>query len=366
MKPLPALLATLLVAVALAGCTQTAATTVTTTLHVDFAGARPAVDAAVKADLLSHPASSLYGAHHAAVPAFYTAFDQLVQWSHESGVPVEADYSPQFGFFLSTIDGKPSDSPNAFWALSVNGTESPVGMDQVRIAAGSRISWTLASYTPPAAPGSAGSDPGRALSLAVPAVVTTRSQTAQLNGTTSPGAHLSFRGPQGVLAQAANGTWTYRVDVAYGRTNLTVVADDGHATRQANVTLVRLASLVFEAKYTMAVPPHPSSSDPVWYDPDERASATLYAQKGASHPPFANVHDVMVSWTRQTGLPVDYGFSDSLGFSVLKIDGVGAPLSSSAPPYWCYKVDGKSADLGITLEPATPGSTITWEFAGCT
>ena len=44
---------------------------------------------------------------------------------------------------------------------------------------------------------------------------------------------------------------------------------------------------------------------------------------------------------------------------------VGQPLTSSAPPYWCYKLNGATADLGISLQTMAPGDVVTWEYAGC-
>jgi hypothetical protein len=154
------------------------------------------------------------------------------------------------------------------------------------------------------------------------------------------------------------------VPLGYGDNNLTLVADDGKDSEVAAVTAVRLAFGTFVAKYT-AYPLHPDLTDVVWYDPDVRASAPMYDGKSAPRDPGFTVHDFMVDWTLQTGTPIEYGYSDSLGYSVTKIDGVGQPVTAEAPPYWCYKLDGTSASLGISLEPFKPGQTLTWEYAGC-
>jgi hypothetical protein len=356
MKPI--LLALLLATAALAGCAQPASPAASS-LRIDYAGKLPSLDATVEAAAGSHPAAEQRAAHNAPTPPFYTAFDQIEQWSAAAHVPVEASYSASFGFFLAKVAGLPASASEAYWSLSVNGTASQVGMEQVPVVAGSRITWTLTPLTPATASTSS------ALALQAPARVETRGTAAFVNGTATPGVQLTVRGGPGAPTLRSDGAWTYRIEPQYGRTNLTFTADDGHAARQANVTVVRLASATFEAKYTMAVPPHAASTDLVWYDPDERASAPLYAEKGVPHPPLANVHDLMVTWTRQVGTLVDYGYSSSFGFSVLKIDGTGAPLSNGTPPYWCYKVNGQTSGLGITLQPVAPGDTVTWEFAGC-
>ncbi|MEA3203173.1 MAG: hypothetical protein QOI63_848, partial [Thermoplasmata archaeon] len=330
----------------------------TSRLHLDYGTAFPAVDTAVIVAAGSHPAAAERTAHGAPTPPFFSAFDQLEQWSVESHVPVEVSYSSSFGFFLAKVSGLPHAS-EAYWSLAVNGTTSQVGMEQVPVVAGSRIAWTL---TPLAAPAAGGPT---TLALEAPSRSETKGTVAYVNGTATPGAKLTVRGGPGAPTVQPDGAWSYRIEPKYGRTNLTFTADDGSATRQAAVQVVRLASATFEAKYTMAVPPHAASTDLVWYDPDERASAPLYAEKGATHPALASVHDLMATWTRQTGTAIEYGYSASFGFSVLAIDGVGAPLSNGTPPYWCYKLDGQSASLGITLQPIAPGDTVTWEFAGC-
>lgn len=354
MKPALLALPILLTVAALAGCAEPKLGT--SSLHVDYAGRLPAVDANVAIATGALPAAAQRAANNAPAPPFYTAFDQLQQWSGEANVPIEVSYSASFGFFLSRIAGQPASSSEAYWSLSVNGTESQVGMEQVRVADGSRIAWTLTPLDPA---------PATAPTLQAPSRVETKAAAAYVNGTTAPGTKLTVRGGPGAPTVRADGSWTYRIEPAPGRVNLTFTADDGRATAQASVLVVRLASATFEAKYTMAVPPHPATSDLVWYDPDERASAPLYAEKGVPHPDLASVHDLMVTWTRQTGTPIDYSHSASFGFGVERIDGVGAPISNGTPPYWCYKVNGEGAGLGITLQPVAPGDVVTWEFAGC-
>jgi hypothetical protein len=113
------------------------------------------------------------------------------------------------------------------------------------------------------------------------------------------------------------------------------------------------------------VPPRAPIRDIVWYDPDELASAPLYNGTSATHPPTANVHDLMVAWERQSGKAIDYSAPTSFGFGVDAIDGVGQPLTSSAPPYWCYTLNGQTAELGISAQELAPGDIVTWEYAGC-
>ncbi|HUR64658.1 MAG TPA: DUF4430 domain-containing protein [Candidatus Thermoplasmatota archaeon] len=357
MKPALALPALLLAVTLLAGCAKPGASS---TLHVDFANQQPPVQSTVAFDPGAHPAAAQRAAHSAPTPAFYTAFDQLTQWSAAAGVPIEVSYSGSFGFFLAKVSGLPASSSDAFWSLSVNGTEAQVGMEQVRVVEGSRISWTL---TPLGKPTPASSSP---LTLDAPAKVETKEGVAFVNGTTAPGAKLTVRGGPGAPTVQPGGAWSYRIEPGYGRTNLTFTADDGTATKQAAVTVVRLASATFAATYTMAIPPHAASSDLVWYDPDELASKPMYAEKGATHPPKANVHDVMVTWTRQTGVVIDYSYSRSFDFGVEHIDGKGNSLQAGEPPWWCYTLNGQTAGLGISAQEVHPGDVIAWELATCT
>jgi len=373
----------------LAGCTS--ATTHTSTLRVDYGGTPATVQVSVDVDASSHPAASLRSAHGASSPAFYTALDQLAQWSRSAHVPIEVT-SSSYGLFLSSIDGLPRAASDAYWSLVVNGTESQVGMEEVHVGAGSRITWTLTPLTPPStttasSPSPAATSPtstgtatsatgsstpsttstsGTVLSLTAPAQVETRGTHLQVNGTVTPGALLAVRGGAGSPVVAADGTWTYALDPAFGETHLVFTADDGHGALSVNVTAIRLASAQFDVKYTAAVPPHAASSDTVWYDPDEQASKSMYLANGTTHPAGATVHDLMVTWTRQTGTHIAYSYSASLGFGVSFIDGVGQPLTAEAPPYWCYKLNGASASLGISTQTFAPGDDVTWEFAGCT
>lgn len=125
----------------------------------------------------------------------------------------------------------------------------------------------------------------------------------------------------------------------------------------ANAIAVRLAEATVSAEFASAVPQRPPIEDTVWVDIDAFASAPEYAGKNLPHPPKANVHDVLVTWTAQTGTPVEYSYSESFGFGVESIDGHGA-LSD-----WCYDVNGESAPLGITGMEFKPGDVISWH--GC-
>ena len=196
------------------------------------------------------------------------------------------------------------------------------------------------------------------LLLTVAPLAATQNDTITVKGTVSRAAQVSI----GTVSAQATSAWNLVVPVEFGHSNLTVVADDGQASARLTVVAIRLASATMEVVYTAAVPPHPSSMHTVWYDPDGFASKSMYADKPRPHPGYANVHDVMVSWTEQTGTLVEYGYDDAFDFGVNAIDGVGNPLTASAPPYWGYEVNGATADLGITLQAVTAGDVISWRF----
>lgn len=342
----------------LAGCSGAGATT--TRLEIRFAGQGTDVAADVSSDLSSRPTQPLYDEARIRHADAYTAHDQLEDWSKKTGQPYTATpFNGSFGagYFLTSIAGVTADGTTAYWSLSVNGESSAVGMSEARLKEGDTVTWT---YTPTAT-GSAGN--GSTLGLVVNPVQPTQGDVLDLTGTVARDATLSLRG--GPTLETKAGNWTLRIPLAdVGQTVATLTADDGTATQSIDLVLVRLASATFEAKYT-ASPGHADSSDLVWYDPDTFASASLYEGTDTQHPTHFTVHDFMVTWTNQTGTPVEYGGPGSFGFSVNKIDGIGQPLSSSLPPYWCYKINGASADLGISLQAVQPGDVVTWEYAGC-
>lgn len=166
--------------------------------------------------------------------------------------------------------------------------------------------------------------------------------------------------------QEVNESAVVAVALDFGRTNVTITADDGINTVSESFMAVRLAPATFEVDYG-AASSKAEVHDDLWLDIHAFHSASMYEQEGGEHPGFPNVHDVMVFWEQETGHVVEYGYSQGFqSFSVSRIDGEGNPLTASAPPYWCYDINGEPASLGITLEPFTPGDTIRWELGACT
>ncbi|HUR25941.1 MAG TPA: DUF4430 domain-containing protein [Candidatus Thermoplasmatota archaeon] len=191
----------------------------------------------------------------------------------------------------------------------------------------------------------------------------TQAETATVTGSLNHDARVSIDGGPSIDATA--GRWTLASQpLPFGHTPAKVRIEDGTHSVVVNVTFVRLASGTFEALYT-AYPMHDDISSLVWYDPGVLAASPLYEGKGTARAATFSVHDFMEAWSAQTTREIDYSYSESFGFGVNRIDGIGQPLDSSAPPYWCYKLNGESADLGISLQPMAPGDVVTWEYAGC-
>lgn len=347
-----------LLLVPFAGCSDDGAAT--TRLEIRFAGKAADVATDVSSDLSSRPTQPLYDEAGIAHADGYTAHDQLWDWKTAAGSDVEAEsFNGSFGagFFLVSVAGVEADGTEAYWALSINGQESSVGMSDVVLHDGDTVTWT---YTSVGAAAATDPDP---IGVTVDPPAPTQGETATVTGSVNHDARVSLDGGPSIEAKA--GRWTLTSHpLAYGQTQATVRVDDGVHSVAVPVTFTRLASATFEARFT-AYPLHEDLTDLLWYDPSGLASAPMYEGKAAPRAPTFTVHDFMQVWSSQKTRAVTYSYSDSFGYGVEAIDGVGQPLDSSAPPYWCYKLDGESADLGISLQPLAPGSVVTWEYAGC-
>lgn len=350
---LPVLL--LLAVLATAGCADTG--TATTSLQVRFDGMAPDFDADVDSDFASRPTAQRYAADGIPHPGGYTAHDQLEDWSQATGQPYVAEsFNGSFGagYFLTALAGVTADGATAYWALSINGEASAVGMSEAILRNGDVVTWTYTKTEPVVDPSPIG--------FTVDTPPPTQNETTTISGSVNQAARISIDGGPAVDVPA--GRWSLTSPaLGHGRTPATVRAEDGVHSVAVDVVFVRLAPVTIEVLYTMAVPSHPSSTHTIWMDLDAFASSSSYEGKARPHPGHANVHDAMVTWTTQTGTPVQYSYHDSFDFGVVRIDGVGQPLDASAPPYWGYKVNGQTASLGITLQAIAPGDSVTWEFA---
>jgi hypothetical protein len=161
---------------------------------------------------------------------------------------------------------------------------------------------------------------------------------------------------EAVLAEGDSVTWIY--------TPVGELETLDSAAGPAEPAKATLAEATFNVLFT-AQPGHEGTSHKVLFDPARLSSAPMYEGTDTERATTYTVHDLMVDWTAQTGIPVEYSDPGAFGFGVNAIDGVGQPLSSSLPPYWCYTLNGDTADLGISLQTVAPGDVVEWEYSTC-
>lgn len=156
-----------------------------------------------------------------------------------------------------------------------------------------------------------------------------------------------------------NHTWELPLDPGQTPFEARIMAPEGTIRDVHN--LVRLAATTFIVDYCHYHPDGPAGKVDeytTWIDVDARPSADMYENR--SRPDTFTAHDQMESWRNVTGITVDYSYFDGFGYAVDSIDGVGNPVSSSAPPYWLYRVNGEDAQEGISTQPIVPGDVVEW------
>lgn len=364
-----ALVVPALVLALFAGCTSEEAPA--TTLILDFAGQRPAGDQTLEFEVDfeedARPAAPFYAIHNATHPDYYSAFDQLETTLRSEGIQYEANFHPQSNdFFLASIDGQPTVD-GWFWFLEVDGVGAAAGMGNTPVQEGQVVSWTLTQSEAGTA-FDAPQDDRSLVSVDAPSEPGTKA-TMQVSGTVDPQATLTLTLIQGSTKQAVKAdvdgsTWRATVQLPPGQSMLRVQADDGVRLEEVSVPLLRLVEATMVVLYS-AYPVHANSEHVVAFDPSAMPTVADYEGRDVQHPDFATVHDFMHAWSEATGIEVQYDYFNGLGYSPSKFDGVGQPVSSAAPPYWCYKLNGESAGLGISLTPIAAGDIVTWEYGAC-
>jgi hypothetical protein len=181
-----------------------------------------------------------------------------------------------------------------------------------------------------------------------------------------------------VVEESGNETLRATVDASevrsapltFGHNDFVVTVSAPGFQQRITKTIVRLASTRLDIDYGVFHPaahgmPRSEGFD-LWIDVDARPSAPAYAAQGIANMDGFSAHDQLVVFEQLTGkkVVVEY-FPSFQGFGVNKIDGAGSPVSSDAPPWWCYTVNGESAD-GISIQPVAPGDVVAWTLGSCT
>lgn len=346
MKACPAFAVALTATLALlAGCAEDSTTTLTIE-HPD--GTKETVDVPFDAD--DTPTAAMYEADGAVHPGSHTALDQL----DRAGVAFNATYT-EFGYFVQSVAGDEAGD-EAYWKLVHNGQDAAVGAGLLVLAAGDSVLWTVEGFT---------TEPEPLEVQIAPAVRETTRGDVEVTVTTSHESLLHLtNGNRSVAAQQLDGEATFRVALSHGHNVLRATADDGTQTATAELVVVRLAEARVQVRFN-GYPGLEDRDDPFWFDIHTFHSRPLYDDVDMEHPGNTTVHDAMAAWEVATGVPVDYRFTPSLGYSVTHIDGAGNPVDSAAPPWWCYQVNGQAPDLGVSSQPFVPGDVILWDLGDC-
>lgn len=163
----------------------------------------------------------------------------------------------------------------------------------------------------------------------------------------------------------ANGTWVLRVLLEPGRNSIEVSADDGTSTANETLQVTRLIAASLEVDFG-GYPGKEDRTDELWFDVDTPNSLPAYEDVSSEHPGYYTAHDLLVLWEETTGIEVEYSHFDGIGYSVSTIDGAGNPVSGSAPPYWCYTMNGSGEGVkGASIEAVQAGDVVTWYLGAC-
>jgi hypothetical protein len=172
-----------------------------------------------------------------------------------------------------------------------------------------------------------------------------------------------------VTSELVEASRTWMVPLPYGRTPLTASFVAAGLDRSESYEVVRLGLTKLTIDYGVFHPASQGSQKTdkydVWIDVDARPSEALYAQQKAKHLDAFTAHDQLVLFEALTGKKVTYSWNANFQqFGVDKIDGAGNAVSASAPPWWCYTVNAKSAN-GISIQTLVPGDSVVWRLGTC-
>jgi hypothetical protein len=162
-----------------------------------------------------------------------------------------------------------------------------------------------------------------------------------------------------LLEAERNGVWTVEVPLSFGRTVLHVTATAGgagEASTHATVEVVREGAATMQV-FFRGETERIDRDEAVWFDPSTLASAPAYETAcDFERPQTFTLHDLLVVWSAQTDIAVDYAPCDArYGYYVDAIDG------HASPGFWCVDLNGAETEVGASAVPIHPGDVVTWD-----
>lgn len=103
----------------------------------------------------------------------------------------------------------------------------------------------------------------------------------------------------------------------------------------------------------------------VGFDPGHRPALLVYQERDVEHPDAYTVHDLLVQWSEDEGVPVETGYFDGLGFTLDAVDGVAGAFSDTECWFWSLSVDGEASELGMGEVEVRDGTAVAWTYTDC-
>lgn len=98
------------------------------------------------------------------------------------------------------------------------------------------------------------------------------------------------------------------------------------------------------------------------FDPESRPAAPAYTG-GFAHPDGFTAHDLLVTWSQQTGETFNVTYSDAYGHSLEAIAGTAAWSGETGGWFWRLDVNGVASQVGISGAPVADGDTVRFVYA---
>lgn len=184
-------------------------------------------------------------------------------------------------------------------------------------------------------------------------------ESATLTGTVDRLVTLTVAHADGTDSFEANGTWNHTYKPSFGHDDVVITADDGTSTTNTTVQVRRNMQVTVEVDYDPASG-REDTSHTLWWDFGGLRSLhddPTYEDCDQPHPGQPNAHDALLDFEDASG--TDLGFTPCGQFGV-GIDSVDGYTSAS---YWCWLVNGETAELGISLLELEDGDVFT--FVDC-